>query len=469
MGELLAETESLCPVCLRRIPARKVADNGKVYLEKTCPEHGDYRVLVWRQDARHYLDWAKRGVRGSGPLHSFTAVDKGCPYDCGLCPEHYTLACTMVLELTLRCNLNCPVCFASADKTVEYEPDIDTIRGMYQTVMEGVGNSTIQLSGGEPTVRDDLPQIVSLGRELGFNHILVNTNGLRIAREPDYLRRLKEAGVSAIYLQFDGVSDEVYRYIRGQNLFDIKKQALDNCAREKIGVVLVPTIVPRINDHQLGDIVNFAKSRIPTVKGVHLQPVSYLGRYPHSPGDEDRITIPDVIDALESQTEGELNWQDFLPRHAQDSHCSFSSLFILQKDGRLLPTTSRLAEEMVSTWGGYKRPPEESARSFMNLHWRFAEEEPAQCGPGCCGTDAKLSSGSWDDLYRQVATNGLTITCMPFQDVWSVDIDRLRGCCGHVVLPGRRIIPFCAYYLTSSQGERLYSSPLAEAKVSKQK
>lgn len=465
MGELLGKTESLCPVCLRRIPARRVADNGNVYLEKTCPQHGDYRVVIWREDAKHYLDWTKVSERGAGPLRSFAAVDEGCPYDCGLCPEHLTRTCTMVMEVTLRCNLHCPVCFASSGKSAENEPDIDAIRGMYDVVMEGVGACTIQISGGEPTIRDDLPQIVTLGRHAGFNHILINTNGVKIAREQGYLKHLKESGISAIYLQFDGVTDTVYRSIRGQNLLDIKKRVLDNCAREQVGVILVPTIVRGVNDHQLGGIVQFAKSWIPTVKGIHFQPVSYFGRYPHPPGDEDRMTIPDVLDALDRQTKGELRPENFVPSRCGGSHCSFSSLFVLREDGRLRATTSRLAEELVSTWGGYKKAPEESARSFMNLHWRFSEEEPAQCNTDCCGTSAKPRLGSWNDLYRQVATYGLTVTCMPFQDVWNLDLERLQRCCGHVVTPGRRIIPFCAYYLTSSSGERLYPGSLVETKL----
>jgi len=349
MGQLLGNTESLCPECLRRIPAKKVADNGNVYLEKICPEHGHYRVLIWRQDAGHYLDWTRSCEGGSGPLHNFTNVDRGCPYDCGLCPEHWTRACSMVMEITLRCNLSCPICLASSSRNVEYEPDMDVIRGMYEAVMEGVGPCTIQISGGEPTVRNDLPQIVALGRETGFNHILINTNGVRIARDPSYLEHLKDSGTSAIYLQFDGVTDTVYRYIRGQKLLDIKQRVLDNCAREGVGVILVPTIVPSVNDHQLGDIVQFAKNWIPTVKGIHFQPVSYFGRYPHPPGDEDRMTIPDVLDALGRQTGGELRPEDFVPSRCGASHCSFSSLFVLKEAGRLRATTSRLAEELVST------------------------------------------------------------------------------------------------------------------------
>lgn len=458
MAELLSETESLCPECLNRIPARRVADCGSIYLEKDCPEHGKFRVLIWRSDAGNYLDWGRYSEKAAGMMKSLTEVAQGCPFDCGLCPEHKTNACTMVMEVTPRCNLRCPVCFASAGEMTNNEPDLKTITGMYQTVLEATGTPTIQLSGGEPTVRDDLPEIVALGRRMGFEHIMVNTNGVRIAKDRQYLHQLVDSGASTIYLQFDGVSDDVYRYTRGANLTRYKTEAIDKCAEAKIGVVLVPTIVPGVNGHQMGEIVRFAKERIPVVRGVHFQPVSYFGRYPGVPEDKDRITIPDVIDGLVRQTGGEIKPESFLPRRARDAHCSFSSLFILAKDGRLQATTRRLTEEMVSNWGGFRRAPEESARSFMSLHWRSVQER----GTGCCGNSQQAKAGTWDEFYQQIAAQGLTITCMPFQDVWSLDLERLKGCCGHLVTTDRRIIPFCAYYLTSISGQRLYPSHRAK-------
>ena len=442
--KLIGNTESLCPVCLKKIPARKIEENGKVYLEKTCSDHGEYKTLIWRQNAGHYLNWSEDSEPGAGPVKTFTNIVQGCPYDCGLCPEHQTRACTMVMEITMKCNLRCPVCFASANTDLIYEPDIDTIRSMYEAIMEGVGACTIQLSGGEPTLRDDLPQIVSLGREIGFSHILINTNGIRVAEEPDFLRQLKDSGASAIYLQFDGVSDDVYLHTRGRHLLDIKKRVVENCTHAGIGVILVPTIVPDINDHQLGDIVQLAKHWIPTVKGVHFQPISYFGRYPHAPEDKDRITIPDVINALEYQTGGELTAEDFLPRHVRDSHCSFSSFYILTEEGKLHALSS-LAQGRVTGWGSYVEPvPEEYSRSFMNRHWRLDQN--------CC------KPGNDDDFYERLLNYYLTITCMPFQDVWSIDLDRIRGCCGHVITHNKRIVPFCAYYTTSTEGKRLYNS-----------
>jgi 7,8-dihydro-6-hydroxymethylpterin dimethyltransferase len=439
--EMIAETQSLCPVCLKRIPARKIEENGRIYLEKTCPEHGDNKILIWRQDARHYLDWAKGSRRGSGALRNYTAVERGCPFDCGLCSEHQTRACTMVMEVTMSCNLACPVCFASAGPKTAAGPDLETIRGMYKAVLDGVGVCTIQLSGGEPTLRDDLPQIAALGREAGFSHILINTNGVRIAQDRNYLKRLKESGASAIYLQFDGVSDEVYRSIRGRDLLEIKKRAIENCALAQIGVVLVPTIVPRINDQQLYAIIQFAKDWIPVVKGVHIQPVSYLGRYPHAPADEDRITIPDVIAALEAQSRGELKAEDFLPRQVDEPHCSFSGFFILTGEGKLQALNGPSGEK-ADPQSPTGEVPEEGSRRFMDQHWRINE-----C---CCQT------GDKDDLLEQIIQNNLTISCMPFQDIWNLELDRLRACCGHLVTRERRIVPFCAYYLTGAGGQRLY-------------
>jgi uncharacterized radical SAM superfamily Fe-S cluster-containing enzyme len=448
MVEILPETQSLCPVCLKRISARKVEENGRIYLEKTCPEHGEYKILIWDQNAQHYLDWAKGSERGSGAIRNYTPVAQGCPFDCGLCPEHRTRSCTMVMEVTHRCNLGCPVCFANAEKKQSPDPGIDTIRSMYEAVLEAVGDCTIQLSGGEPTLRDDLPQIVALGRKTGFSHFLINTNGVRIAQDIDYLRRLKDNGAGTIYLQFDGVGDDVYHSIRGQNLLDIKKQAIENCARVNIGVVLVPTIVPGINDRQLGDIIQFAKDRIPVVKGVHFQPVSYFGRYPKPPGDADRITIPDIIAALETQTRGELKAEDFLPREVDEAHCSFSNFFILTGEGTLQALNSNTEKKTAN-----HRPsavPEEKTRKFMAQHWQIDDN--------CC------KHGDRNDFLEQLFNYNLTISCMPFQDVWNLDLERLRSCCIHVVTQDKRIIPFCAYYLTGINGQRLYSDSLVEEK-----
>ena len=444
MRELLGETHSLCPDCLKRIPATKVVEDNDVYLEKRCPEHGEFKVLLWR-DAELYKKWGQ-GEEAPGPQRRLTATNQGCPYDCGLCPNHKAETCTVLMEITQRCDIDCPVCFASANKGAPYHPDLDGIKRMYETILSAGGPYPLQLSGGEPTLRDDLPQIIALGKGMGFYHIQINTHGIRLARDKEYLQALKESGADLIYLQFDGVSDDVYRYTRGANLFKLKQQAIENCAEVKMGVTLVPTLIPGVNDHQIGDMVQFAKEWVPVVKGIHFQPISYFGRYPHQPKDEDRITIPDVLKALEAQTDGEVKLKDFVPRRRRDSHCGFSAFYVLMEEGRLLATTKFEHRVSPIVGAGYVHPkesPAEHVRRFIRERARFIE--PGQFGaiPG-------------QSFFERAKTHYLSISGMPFQDVWNVDLQRLQGCCIHVVTQDGRLIPFCSFYLTSSKGERLH-------------
>jgi 7,8-dihydro-6-hydroxymethylpterin dimethyltransferase len=312
-----AHTKSLCPHCLRRIPARRIIHEGAVYLEKSCPEHGDLdRVLLWRNDPWPYDQWnrvhAPFGSDDEQPYMSDDPGRKGCPYDCGICPDHQQHTCTAILEVTRRCNVGCPVCFAASGPEQDSDPDLGDIEQMLQTI-RSAGTCPIQISGGEPTLRDDLPAIVALARNAGCDHIQVNTNGIRLAQDADYGRLLRDAGVTDFFLQFDGVTDSVYARVRGAELLQLKLRAIERCSQLKIGVILVPTLVRNVNENQIGSIIQFAKDWIPVVKGVHFQPMTYLGRYPASPRNEDRILIPDILKAIETQTEGELLVENMVP------------------------------------------------------------------------------------------------------------------------------------------------------------
>jgi 7,8-dihydro-6-hydroxymethylpterin dimethyltransferase len=214
------------------------------------------------------------------------------------------------VEVTHACNLSCPVCFASP--ATGPDPNPDQIAGMLKKVLDRGGAPPIQLSGGEPAMRDDLPEIVELARKMGFDHVQINTNGIRIARDRDFASRLKDAGATNIFLQFDGISDDVYRRLRGIELFDLKRRAIERCAELEIGIILVPTLVKGTNDIQIGAILQFAKKWIPAVKGVHFQPMTYLGRFPENPKNQDRLLIPDVMLAIQEQT-GELKVDSFIP------------------------------------------------------------------------------------------------------------------------------------------------------------
>jgi len=330
MDTFPAGTESLCPVCLIKLPASITADENGVFLEKHCPHHGPFRTIIWRGSRESYTAW----LRDGGPSGKYRSswhqkkCERGCPFDCGLCPDHKVETCSAALMVTNRCNLNCPVCFTHGRKEMLHEPSIAELEEMLRFYRDASGSPfPLELCGGEPTVRADLPSIISMARSLDFKHIQVNTNGLRLSEDPDLACRLKEAGATVIYLGFDGVDDLPYLTTAGRELIDIKKRAVENSARAGLAVVLVPVLVPGVNTGQIGRIIETAKSWMPTVKGVNFQPVSYFGTYPDTPRNEDRLTIPEILKMLAEQTEGEIGESDFMPPGCEH-RCARSRRFI---------------------------------------------------------------------------------------------------------------------------------------------
>lgn len=201
------------------------------------------------------------------PPGIFAETENGCPFDCGLCPAHRQRSCTVIIEVTQRCDLACPVCYAAAPSPMP-DPSLDAIAQLFGRAREAGTQSNIQLSGGEPTMRDDLPEIVALGRRMGFSFIQVNTNGLRLGRDRDYVRALKQAGLASVFLQFDGTTDGIYRELRARPLVEAKEAAVATCGEHGIGVVLVPTLVPGANTQNIGAILRAGLAWAPTVRGV---------------------------------------------------------------------------------------------------------------------------------------------------------------------------------------------------------
>lgn len=435
----LGHTQSICPQCLTRLQATLVQEGDQVLLVKHCPDHGQFRVVVWRGQP-DFSSWVRPKIPfGGGPRE---AVGQGCPYDCGLCARHAQRTCTALVEITQRCNLHCPVCFADSGHK-DADLDQDTLKRMFAQIMERTKGCNLQLSGGEPTVRQDLPEIVALAQEAGFTFIQLNTNGLRLAQDPQFAHSLAQAGLASVFLQFDGVTDSVYQQLRGRELWAIKKQAVAHAAAAGLGIVLVPTIVRDVNTDQLWEIVRFALEHQPQVRGVHFQPISYFGRYP-ADFIPDHVTLPELMTGLEIQSKGQIKAQDFLPPGCEHALCSFSGKFMTQADGTLV----RLGQ---SSCDCTPKPAEAGALKSIGVtarQWagpnlnKNSSEDPPQ-----------------DDLGRFLArarTHTLTISAMAFQDVWSINLERLQGCCIHVAQPDGRLIPFCAYNLTSTQGQTLY-------------
>lgn len=299
-------------------------------------------------------------------------------------------------------------------------------------------------------MRDDLPLIINLAREMGFEHIQVNTNGLRIAEDTEYLKNLKQSGASLIYLQFDGFTDDVYQSIRGKNLLKYKFKTIENCAKVKLGVMLVPTLISGVNDDQIGELIHYAIKKVPVVKGILFQPVSYFGRYPRPPKDEDRITVPDILEAIEDQTNGIIKKDSFIPRKRKESYCAFSGSFFLTIENRLIPMTNYIkAKEAVCALDSQLVLPAEQSRKFINKQWRFIDPSSER---------KENNEGSLQSLLERIKTHSFSISCKPFQDAWNIDLERLKRCCVHVISADKRRVPLCIFYCTGINGRRLYGN-----------
>jgi len=331
-------------------------------------------------------------------------------------------------------------------KNYNYSPSLEIIERMYRYILnyefsnfsQIVNESLpiVKISGGEPTIRNDLPEIIALGKKLGFN-IVLDTNGIKIARDYSYLETLKNSGLNLVYLQFDGVSNDVYLKLRGKPLLKNKIKALENCLRLGINVILVPTIVRDVNLNELGEIIRFASKYSKIVKGVMFQPISYFGRYPKNL-KKGRVTIPEMLYNIESQTKGIIKVDNFIPIRGGlgcEAHCGFSGLVKVKKD-KLIPVT-RLPKdlnrflEMRHKYRKIANKPKH-AREFLSKYWFSNSIEEID-----------------EDDY-------LWIAGMHFQDIWNIETRRLKKCCIHVITPNGNLIPFCIFNITNEKGETLY-------------
>ncbi|MEM2320604.1 MAG: radical SAM protein [Candidatus Bathyarchaeia archaeon] len=460
----IKRTKSICPECLRVLEALIFEENNIVYIRKECPEHGFFQDVYW-SDYELYERAKKFDFVGDGIENPRTTIKNGCPHDCGICPQHKSHTALAIIDVTNRCNLRCPVCFATAGTTgYVYEPTLDEIKSMLINLRNNrpVPADALQLSGGEPTIRDDLPMIIRMAKELGFKHVEVNTNGIRMASDLDYCRSLKEVGMSTVYLQFDGLTSEVYKFTRGVDLVEVKKRVIENCRKAGIdSVVLVCTLIRGVNDGQVGGIIRFAVENFDVVRCVNFQPVSLCGRLPAEERMNMRITIPDWIKLVEEQTGGQIRRTDFYPvptvvpvskavgaikgrRYVEFTahpHCGMAT-YIFVEDGKIVSITryakvDKFIETMEKVYreveGGHKLGAKLrliGALRYIKLNLLRKYVWPV------------LKTGSYKslgDLHRRM----ILISAMHFMDPYNFDLERVQRCVIHYAIPDGRIIPFC--------------------------
>ncbi len=421
-GRILDQTKSVCPICLKVIKAQVVVQDQAVYMEKTCPQHGEYTSYLW-PDVKHY-QWMNQFKLPAVPPHSPLPAKDGCPSDCGLCEAHLRHPTLVEIEVTEGCNLRCPVCFMAAnDFRPDPNPDLTALGEKYRYILKNTSPDTsIQLTGGEPTTRKDLADIVRLGREIGFQAIEVNTNGVVIGQNLDYLKGLAEAGISGIYLQFDGMTGEVYEQIRGKDLLPTKLQAIENCREAGVQVVLAMTVIEGINEKQMGQVLEFALKNKDVIVGIAYQPAFGSGRF--DVPLLKRLTMGDVIFMLAEQSKGIIEPSDFWPLGCSNPLCS-SSTYLVEDQGVIQPLSRRLTvEEYIKSFN----PQSPQGSVFADIaNMEYPELEP-----------------------------GLTILIENYIDAGNMDLKKLRECSMIVAGKGGGLTPFCGYQLTNIKGKKLW-------------
>lgn len=452
---------SICSTCHRRVEAKIVFQDAAVYMLKWCPTHGHERVLM-ADDIDYYRRAREVFIKAPEMPRTFnTAMRWGCPYDCGLCPDHQQHSCVTVLDITDHCNLTCPICYAESGPARRDFRTVEHVQRMIDAVVRNEGRPDIlQLSGGEPTLHPDFFEILDRAKAAPIRHVMVNTNGIRIANDETFARELAARKEHfEVYLQFDSFERDALMALRGADLRDVRRRALARLNDLDIATTLVVTLKKGLNDREIGRIVEFALEQ-PAVRGVTLQPVQAAGRLEHFNPATDRLTLTEVRRRVLEQTPV-FAPEDILPVPCHPDCLAMA--YALKIDGRVVPLTN-LIDPQVLIEGGRNTILYEQDEAVTNGIFRlFATNHSPESSAGslrdllCClpRVDAPLELG-----YRNV----FRLLIMQFIDAWSFDLRSVKKSCVHFVHPDGRLIPFDTYNLFYRDGlEATRLAPLREA------
>ena len=441
-------TRSICPVCRRVIDAQVLLRDNKVYMQKRCPEHGPFEALIYA-DAEAYVASARFNKPGTIPLKYSTEVVLGCPHDCGLCPDHQQHACLGIIEVNSACNMDCPLCFAEAGSG--FNLTLAEVEGILDHFVETEGEpEAVQFSGGEPSIHPEIIPMLKAATERNIKHVMLNTNGKRIAADDEFLDQL--AGIDprpAIYFQFDGFESETYRILRGEpDILDEKLRALDRLAEIGCTVVLVPAVERNVNEHEIGDIVRFGIEH-PAVKGITFQPAFHSGRHEeHDPMT--RMTNPDIIGLIEEQTEGMFLKNDFFPVPCCFPTCN-SVTYAFVEDDTVLPLPRFVDVEEYLDYVSNRILPDIGEFSAESIQAALEGLWSSSAVPGSekSGRDFALGCSICglleDSELGEVTDHIFMIALQDFLDPWTFNQKNVMKCCKEILLPDGKQIPFCAY------------------------
>ncbi len=468
----ILQTESICPECNRTLPASIFERDQKVWIRKRCSKHGEFEDLYFGS-YEIYRKFSKYDHKGTGIENpQIERESYSCPEDCGLCGDHLTHTALANIVVTNRCDLTCWYCFFYAKKGIEgsyiYEPTLEQVRDMVKSLrsMRPVPGNAVQITGGEPALRDDLVDIIKMVKAEGVGHIQLNTNGIRLATDLDFAKAVREAGVNTVYLSFDGVTAKT----NPKNHWEVP-YALDNCRSAGLGIVLVPTVLKTVNDHEMGDIVGYAHRNIDIIRSVNFQPVSLVGRMPREERMKFRITIPDCMKLVEEQTGGDIPVSSWFPvpscvpishfvegmtrkeEYELSIHFACGAGTYVFKDGdRLIPLSSFVDIEGLLEYLGEKAEELKSGRSKVWVGAKMLRKLKSFVDKRGQPKELSIVKLLFDALVRhdyralgKFHKKSLFLGMMHFQDKYNLDVERVKRCDIHYLTPDNRIIPFCAF------------------------
>ena len=444
--KFISYTSSLCPECIEKVDAKIIEKGGKIYISRYCADHGNFCELL-EENAGFYLKRVEYDKPGT-ISKTQTKTIKGCPFDCGLCPAHDQHTCNGLIEVTNACDLGCPTCYAHSGKGENLA--LETIDKMLDFFVDSEHGQAeiLQISGGEPTLHPQILEIIELARKKPIKYILLNTNGLRIAKDPEFARELgKFKGGFEIYLQFDGLSERSAVGIRGRNVIEERKRAVENLSEAGVPITLVATVVKGINDDQIGEIFNYAISQT-WIRGINYQPVAFFGRLPKGTDTRDRITMTGILERLERQTKGMVRLEDFIPLPCDVERVALSYMF--KQKGQFTPLIRDvdIKQFLPAIRNTFQFAPD-------NVMKEIAETFDKQ---GCCCQLASLfknlrktilpagyAAMSQKQKAEFINNNTFRISATSFVDKYNFDAKSMQKECVHVITPDLRKIPFSAY------------------------
>jgi hypothetical protein len=468
---------SICSTCYRKVEAKTVFQDDKVYLLKRCPQHGPERVLI-ADDVDYYRRCREVFIKPPEmPQLYNTPVKWGCPYDCGLCTDHEQHSCLTLVEICDYCNLRCPVCYAASGPERQQFRTLPQIEKMLDAVVRNEGHpDVVQLSGGEPTMHPDFFTIVEMAKARPIKHLMVNTNGVRLAQEEDFVKRLADCKEDfEVYLQFDSFEREPLMQLRGADLRRVRQDALEKLNRHNISTNLVVTLKRGLNDHEIGKTIDFALQQ-PCVRGVTFQPIQDAGRLENFNPATDRLTLTEVRRKILEQSKV-FRPEDIIPVPCHPD--SLAMAYALKLAGKVVPLTSMIPPEVLINGAANTILYEQDPAVRTNLFKLFATNHSPRSGAGtlrellCClpkiwipdsnshviQNETHVIPNEVRDLGFAGATtpnagtpaltyeNIFRIIIMQFIDAHSFDVRSVKKTCVHIVHPDGRLIPFDTYNL----------------------